>query len=82
MLNDLGLTAGGQPIPWVLYHITPLPQDLIIPSRNKIEQITSYQLEPDLTVKQATGLENSVNRNSGAFPRWWSRSALRHLTRP
>ncbi len=65
VLNDLGLTLGGQPIPWVLYHITPLPQDLIVSSRNKIEQITSYQLEPDLTVEQAAGLETSVDKNLG-----------------
>ncbi len=63
VLNDLGLTEGGQPIPWVLYHITPLPQDLIVSSRNKIEQITSYQLEPDLTVKQAASLETTVDQN-------------------
>lgn len=65
VLNDLDLTVGGQPIPWVLYHISPLPQDLIVSSRNKIEQITSYQLKPDLTVKQATGLEDSVDAHLG-----------------
>ena len=41
ILNEMGLTSGGQPIPWVLYHTTPLPQDLIISSRAKIEQETS-----------------------------------------
>jgi hypothetical protein len=65
VLNDLGLTPGGQPVPWVLYHVTPLPQDLIISSRNKIEQITSYQLEPDLTVEQAAGLEDSAGKTLG-----------------
>ena len=62
VLNDEGLTLGGQPIPWVLYHITPLPQDLIVSPRNKIEQETSYQLEPDLTVEQAENLEGSVDK--------------------
>lgn len=63
VLDDLGLTLGGQPIPWVLYHVTPLPQDLIISPRDKIEQETSYQLEPDLTVEQADNLEGRVDKN-------------------
>jgi len=65
VLKDEGLTSGGQPIPWVLYHVTPLPQDLIVSSRGRIEQITSYQLQPDLTVKQAAALEDTVDHNMG-----------------
>ena len=65
VLQDEGLTSGGQPIPWVLYHISPLPQDLIVSRRDKVEQITSYQLEPDLTVKQAIGLEGTVDQKLG-----------------
>ena len=63
ILIEQGLTLGGQPIPWVLYHITPLPQDLIVSRRDRIEQETSYQLEPDLTVEQAERLESSVDKN-------------------
>ncbi len=62
VLNENGLTTGGQPIPWVSYHITPLPLDLIISSRNKIEQVTSYQLKADLTIDQQTSLENSADK--------------------
>ena len=62
VLNENGLTTGGQPIPWVSYHITPLPLDLIISSRNKIEQKTSYQLKADLTIEQQTSLENSADK--------------------
>jgi hypothetical protein len=65
VLNSMGLTLGGQPVPWVLYHVTPLPQDLIISSRSKIEQQTSYQLEPDLSVKQAANLETLVDKTIG-----------------
>ncbi|MGC1375595.1 MAG: hypothetical protein WA821_05195 [Anaerolineales bacterium] len=65
ILDEKRLTLGGQPIPWVLYHVTPLPQDLIISSRSKIEQETSYQLEPDLTVAQAANLESSVDKKLG-----------------
>ena len=62
VLKDVGLTTGGQPIPWVLYHTTPLPQNLVISSRAKIEQETSYVLQPDLTLDQAVALENSMDK--------------------
>ena len=65
VLDEQGLTSGGQPIPWVLYHITPLPQNLIVSSRSKIEQQTSYQLEPNLTVEQASSLESNVDKKLG-----------------
>jgi hypothetical protein len=65
VLYENDLTLGGQPIPWVLYHITPLPQDLIVSSRSKIEQQTSYQLAPDLTVGQAADLESTVDKHLG-----------------
>lgn len=62
VLNDLGLTSGGQPIPWVLYHTTPLPQNLVISSRAKIEQQASYVLQPDLSVEQAVALEQTMDQ--------------------
>ncbi len=60
VLADLGFTSGGQPRPWVLYHITPLPQYLVISPRDHIEQITSYLLQPSLTIEQIEGIENHV----------------------
>ncbi|RPH61242.1 MAG: hypothetical protein EHM81_04645 [Chloroflexi bacterium] len=63
VLNDLGLLDGGQPIPWVLYHVSPLPNNLIISPRDKIYQETSYQLEPGITVEQSDRLENTVSKN-------------------
>lgn len=62
LLNELGLTTGGQPIPWVLYHTTPLPQNLVISPRNVIRQETSYLLQPDLTTEQAAALEDTVSK--------------------
>jgi hypothetical protein len=62
VINEIGLTSGGQPIPWVLYHTTPLPQNLVISSRAKIEQQTSYVLQPDLSVGQAIALENQMDK--------------------
>ncbi len=37
-LADLDLTTGGQPVPPVLFHMTPLPYNLVISPRDKIEQ--------------------------------------------
>ncbi len=61
VLNEAGLTSAGQPIPWVLYHITPLPQNLVISLRSKIGQETNYVLTP-ISVEQASALETSVDR--------------------
>jgi len=61
ILREQGLTLGGQPIPWVLYHITPLPQNLVVSPRERIEQKTSYLLDPDLTTEQAESVEAAVD---------------------
>lgn len=60
-IDDLGLTVGGQPIPWVLFKITPLPQNLVVSRRDRVEQKTSYLLDPNLTVEQAESVESLVD---------------------
>jgi hypothetical protein len=65
ILKELGLTLGGQTIPWVLYHISPLPQNLVISPRNIIKQETSYLLDPNLTTAQAESLETLVDEKMG-----------------
>lgn len=60
VLNDLGLTVEGQPIPRVLYHVTPLPQNLVISKREKIGAETNYVLTP-VSVAQAADLETTVD---------------------
>ena len=61
-LADLGLTSGGQPIPPVWFHITPLPYNLIISPRGKIQEDASISLITDLTVDQQVNLENQVSQ--------------------
>jgi hypothetical protein len=61
ILHELGLTLGGQPMPWVLYHITPLPQNLVVSPRDKIVRETSYLLDPNLTTEQAEDIESLVD---------------------
>jgi hypothetical protein len=61
VVSDLGLTTGGQPIPTVLYHVSPLPLALIISPRDKIQQEGNISLLPDLTVEQRGLLEEQVD---------------------
>jgi hypothetical protein len=60
-LADLGLTSGGQALPAVLFHITPLPFNLVISPRDKIQQEAAISLVPDLSVDQQIALENRVD---------------------
>jgi hypothetical protein len=60
ILADLDLTTGGQPIPPVLFHITPLPYHLVISPRNIIQQDAAISLLPDLTVDRQVALEEKV----------------------
>lgn len=61
VINDLGLTSGGQPLPWVLYHSSALPQNLVISLRQKIGQQTNFVLTP-ITVERAANLETRVDK--------------------
>jgi len=58
----LGLTLAGQPIPPVLYHITPPPDALIISPRNVIRQDADISISTDLTLDQITKLEDNVDK--------------------
>jgi hypothetical protein len=60
-ISAMGLSLGGQPIPPVLYHSTPLPQALIISPRDVIRQETDISLQPDLTLDQQEVLEAQVD---------------------
>ena len=60
-VDKLGLSFGGQPVPPVLYHSTPLPMALIVSPRNVIRQDENISLIPDLSVDQQVDLENEVD---------------------
>lgn len=57
---ELGLTLGGQSIPPVLFHSTPLPWALIISPRQVIQQDSNISLQVDLTVEQHVVLEQAI----------------------
>jgi hypothetical protein len=60
--SDLGLTTLGQPIPSVLYHMTSVPDALIVSPRNKIEQTANISITPGLAADQQTALEDRVDK--------------------
>jgi len=59
---DLGLSLGGQLIPPLLYHVTPLPMALIVSPRNVIQQVADISLQPDPPLTYITRLEEQVTR--------------------
>ncbi len=59
---ELGLTTLGQPIPSVLYHMTAVPDALIVSPRNVIEQSADISITPGLTADQQTALEDRVDK--------------------
>jgi hypothetical protein len=62
VVGDLGLTLGGQPVPPVMYHMTPLPLALIISPREVIRQDENIPLVPDLPVDEQASLEERIDR--------------------
>jgi len=57
-----GLTLGGQPMPPLLYHVTPLPMALIISPRNIIRQDANISLLPGLSIDPIVALEKDVEK--------------------
>lgn len=60
--SSMGLTLGGQPLPPVLYHSSPLPMALIISPRTVIRQDQDISLLPDLPVDEQVKLEAAVDK--------------------
>jgi hypothetical protein len=58
---DYELTLGGQPLPPVLYHGTPLPTALIVSPREEIRQEHNISLEPDISVDARAAIEDKVD---------------------
>ena len=59
-LAAFDLTLSGQPIPPVLYHISPTPLALIVSERNIIQQIANISILPTLTLDDQIRLEDEI----------------------
>jgi hypothetical protein len=62
VLVENHLTTGGQPLPNVWYHSTPLPMALIVSPRDHIEQTANISVNTDLTVDEQVKLEDEVSQ--------------------
>jgi hypothetical protein len=62
-LAEQNLTTGGQPIPSVLYHSSPLPNALIVSPRDHIEQTANISISPGLTADEQNDLEQRVDKS-------------------
>ncbi len=62
VVAEIGLTAGGQPIPNIWYHSTPLPMALIVSPRDHIEQTANISVDTDLTLDEQVTLEEDVTQ--------------------
>ncbi len=63
IVAELDLGLGGQTVPPVLYHNTPLPFALIVSPREVIRQDEDISLLPDFTVDEHVELEEEVDGN-------------------
>jgi hypothetical protein len=61
VVKELGFTSGGQPLPPILYHSTPLPWALIVSPREAIRQDANIQLETELDVEQHAVIEDEID---------------------
>lgn len=60
VLDEMGLSLAGQPLPPVLYHVTPPPNALIVSPRAEIEQQANISIDPDMTLDDIEDLEARV----------------------
>jgi len=61
VLAELGISLGGEPVPPVLYHSTPLPLALIVSPRDVIRLDELISLFPDLPIGERAELEEKVD---------------------
>lgn len=63
--TKLGFTSGGQNIPPVMYHNTPLPWALIVSPREEIRQEANISLETSLTLEDHLLIEDQISEDLG-----------------
>lgn len=60
VVADMGLSFAGQPLPPLLFQITPLPRALIISPRDEIYQLANLSVDPDLPVDRQAEIEQAI----------------------
>lgn len=62
VIAEAGLSLGGQPLPPVSFHVSPVPSSLIVSPRNVIRQDANISLIEDMSVDQQSALEERVDK--------------------
>lgn len=62
---EMGLSLGGQVLPPVLYHVTPLPLALIISPRDQIRQEANISLDAGLSLDEIVEVETRIEEQLG-----------------
>ena len=60
VVKDMDLSFLGQPLPAVLFDVTPLPMAMIVSPRDAIRQDVNISLLPDITLDEIDTLEEKV----------------------
>lgn len=60
VLAEMGLTLAGQPLPPVLYHVTELPNTLIVSPRHVIREDANIMIDPEMSLAEIVTLEDGV----------------------
>ena len=61
VVAEFDLAGGGQPLPPLLYHSTPLPWALIVSPRGAIQQDANISLQTELTLDEHIAIEEAVS---------------------
>jgi hypothetical protein len=61
VFSEQGFTIGGQPLPPLLFHGTPLPWALIASPRDRIAQVANLSLRTDLTLEDHIAIEDKIS---------------------
>lgn len=62
VVAQMGLAYGGQPLPPILYHNTPVPKALIVSPRDTIRQDADISISPQMSLEQQITLEDQVDK--------------------
>jgi hypothetical protein len=65
VIAEMGFAIGGQLIPPLMYHSTPLPWALIVSPRDRIEQIANISLTTELTLTDHIAIEDQISETLG-----------------
>jgi hypothetical protein len=60
VLRSLGISTGGQALPPVLYHVTPVPMALVVSPRDAMVQQNNISIQPEMTLEEQVALEDAV----------------------